>query len=131
MTHYKIIDSNNNQNEIILSEEKELRDVLNTLAQQGNRIVLLEFPDAGILTIGIGHPYGFVEYMAENGNPPYLLAINNTYDKTEVPFVEFDSGGTVTSIPKNNCLSFETVMDIVAYFLKNKELPKYVQWVQV
>ena len=131
MNPIKIISSYLNQDEIEITREEELRDVLRDLLKHGNSVVLLEFPDSGVLTIGVGTPFGFVEYMDEDRSPPYLVATDDPKNEEQDPFVEFDSGGTPTPIPIKNWLPFERVVEIVVYFLQNKKLPDYVSWIEV
>ena len=131
MNLFKIISSYPNQSEIEFTQEEELRDVLRDLSRYGNSVVLLEVPDSGVLTIGVGTPFGFIEYMDEDRSPPYLVATDDPKNEEQDPFVEFVSGGTPTPIPIKNCLPFERVVEIVVYFLRNKKLPDYVSWIEV
>jgi len=131
MNQFKIISSYLNQNEVHLTGEAELRETLRDFLKYGNNVVLLEFPGYGILTIGIGTPYGFVEYMDDNGSPPYLVAAVDMKNQEKDAFVEFDSGGTPTPIALENCLPFERVVDIAEYFLMNKKLPEDTNWIEV
>jgi hypothetical protein len=131
MNQIEVISSYINHGEVKISHEEEFRTVLSDLLQHGNSVILLKFPHLGVLTIGIGTPYGFVEYMNENGSPPYLIATNAPNFEVEESFVEFDSGGTLTPIPIQNCLPFDRVEEIVLYFLRNKKLPDYITWKEV
>jgi hypothetical protein len=131
MNQIKVISSYLNQNEIHLTGEAELRETLRDFLKYGNNVVLLEFPGYGRLTIGIGTPYGFVEYMDNDGSPPYLVAKVDMENQGKDTLVEFDSGGTPTPIPMENCLPFDRVVDIVEYFLRNKILPEDANWIEV
>jgi hypothetical protein len=131
MDPIKVISSYFNHFEIEISQEDELHAVLRDLLRYGNNIVLLKFPHLGVLTIGAGTPYGFVEYMAEDGSPPYLCATDQPFDEVKDSFVEFDSGGTMTPIPIKNCLVFDQVIELVTYFLRNKRLPNFMTWTEI
>ncbi len=127
----KVISSYINHGEVEISHEEELHTVLRDLLQHGNSVILLTFSHLGVLTIGVGTPYGFVEYMNENGSPPYLSATTTPNFEAEDSFVEFNSGGTLTPIPIQNCLPFDRIEEIVLYFLRNKKLPDYITWKEV
>lgn len=131
MNKFKIISSYPQREEMEMSQEEELRRVLHDLAKHGNSIVLLKYPGIGNLTLGIGMHYGFVEFMNADESPPYLIAKEDHKKEDVNPFVEFDSGGTPTPIPIDNCLPFDRVVEIAVYFLRNKKLPDYVNWIGV
>jgi hypothetical protein len=130
MTKFKII-SYLHQNEINFTGEAELREILGDFLKYGNNVVLLESPGYGTLTIGIGTPYGFVEYMDDDGSPPYFVATTDIENQGEDAFIEFDSGGTPTPILLRNCLPFERVVDIAEHFIRNKKLPENANWMEV
>ena len=131
MDKIKVISSYINHGEVEISHEEELHAVIRDLLQYGNSVILLKFPHLAVLTIGVGTPYGFVECMNENGSPPFLAATDASNFEVVDSFVEFDSGGTLTPIPIQNCLPFDRVMEIVVYFLRNKNLPDYITWKEV
>ena len=127
MHKFRLIDSYPNKEEIDILDEKVLQHALKNFLAYGTRVVILESPGSGSLTIGVGSPYGFVEYMNENNDPPYLVATERE-TKPSDSFLEFDAGGTLTPISKNKCLPLEIVIDISVYFFKNKRLPEYINW---
>ena len=131
MNQIKVISSYINHEEVNISREEELLAILHDLLQYGNSVILLKFPHLGVLTIGIGTPYGFVEYVDENGLQPFLCATDEPNFEIGDSFVEFDSGGTPTPISIHYCLPFDRVLDIVVYFLRNKKLPDYITWKEV
>lgn len=69
MSTLRIIESNNDRVEYDISEEKELRDLLYNLVKQDARVVILEIPDVGIFTLGVGLPYGFVQFSKTGETP--------------------------------------------------------------
>lgn len=131
MTVYRLLSSYPKKSGIEFTREEELRGILYDLSRLGNSVFLLEIPDFGMLTIGIGFPNGFVEYGSEEKHPPYLIAKKKLWIMGDSSFIEYDSGGTLTQIPKEYCLPFDCVVDIVAYCLRKKHLPDYVGWVAV
>jgi hypothetical protein len=131
MTGYKLLSSYSKKNGIEFNRVEELQGILYNLSRLGNSIFLLEIPDFGIQTIGVGFPYGFVEYESEEKRPPYLIAKQKPWIKGDSSFIEYVSGGTSTPIPQEYCLPFNCVVDIVAYCLRDKQLPDHLRWVAV
>src|SRR5574338_113620 len=116
MGAFKILSSYPDQNEIKISHERELRDILNKMASNDPTIVLLTSNGSGMLTIGIDHTIGFIEFMKEDGTPPYLVALRDSVAiEDNSQFVNFDSGGTLTPISKNRCIPFKDVLEIASF----------------
>lgn len=132
MSKIKITDSDHSQVEMNVSNKKELGDILDNLLKKEARVVILELPDIGIFTLGIGLPYGFVQY-SKDGEPPYLVALadEKTVRTNPSDEVEFDSGGTPTPIPKGLCLPYEQVVEILTHCFKNRELPLFITWEEI
>ena len=130
MNKFQIIESSQNSKIIQISSENDLKHYLLKKAANENSIILLESQTSGTLTIGVGDPYGFVEFINKT-DPPYLIAVMGTTDTEIDTFVEFDSGGTPTPIPKFACLPMELVVSIAIYFFNNGELPKNVNWQEI
>jgi hypothetical protein len=129
MSKFRLIDSYSGSYVISISGEKELVDKLRAISKNGNRVVLLHSSDYGTLTLGIGIPLGFIEYMNATATPPYLIAVNNTTSNNGS--IEFDSGGTPTQVSTRHCINFEKVVEIAAFFLKNGKLSATVYWENV
>ena len=132
MSTLRITESNNDRIEYEVSEEKELRDLLYNLVKKESRVVILEIPNVGIFTLGVGLPYGFVQY-SKSGDPPYLVASDN--GNAEVidldDEIEFDANGTPTPIPKRLCLPYDRIVDIIIHFFISHDLPRFVKWEEI
>jgi hypothetical protein len=89
-------------------------------------------PSVGIFTLGVGQPYGFVQYSV-TGVSPYLVALANggAEGKGLDDEIEFDANGTPTPIPKRLCLPFDRVIDIIIHFFINREIPQFVKWEEI
>jgi len=129
MSSFRLIDSYPRSYVIPISSAKELIDKIQAIAENGHRVVLLHSPDHGTLTIGVGQPFGFVEYMNASATPPFLIAINNASDNGG--FIDFDSGGTITPVSTRHCLDLQQVIDIATFFLRNGRLSATVYWENV
>jgi hypothetical protein len=132
MSTFRITESNNDQIEYDISEEKELRDLLYNLVKQESRVVILEIPGVGIFTLGVGLPYGFVQF-SKTGEPPYLVAsANGSTEGTDLDDeIEFDANGTPTPIPKRFCLPYDRVVDIITHFFISREIPQFIKWEEI
>ncbi len=132
MHKIKITESNHEQYYLEIQEEKDLKTILFQLLKKEIRIIVMEMSNIGILTLGIGMPYGFIQF-SEDGTPPYLVALNHE----PIPLsdigdeIEFDAGGTPTSIPVTQCLPYEQIVEIVVFIIKNKELPCFIEWQEI
>lgn len=123
----KMIDSYQEFGEIKINTEDELRLSLMSVLEHGTRIVILDFGKDGYLTVGIGKPYGFVQYTKSDNSAPYLVAKNPEMEASH-SFVEFDSGGTITPISLNYCIDFSLVIELATFFFKNREIPQNISW---
>ncbi len=130
MNNLKIIQSDGKRNELKISTGKEFSKILYKLQKKDPRVVIIEMHQAGIFTLGIGSPYGFVQFT-QNGEPPYLIASTDNDKPTQMDEIEFDSGGTPTPIPINLCIPYEKVVDIMVYFFNNKNKPSFIKWVKI
>lgn len=127
-----ITESNNDQIACEVSEEKELRDLLYNLVKHESRVVILDIPNIGIFTLGVGLPYGFVQY-SKSAEPPYLVASDDgnaeLIDSDDE--VEFDANGTPTPIPKHLCLPYDRIVDIIVHVYISHDLPRSVKWKEI
>ena len=116
--------------EVEITSDEDLSTFLSECKKFGQVILNLVSVDFGNLTIGIGHIYGFVEYINAKAEPPYLLAKqkNDEGDQIDDEYIEFNAGGTVTPIPNNLCIPMNLVERVTLYFYKKKELPTFVDW---
>jgi hypothetical protein len=114
------------EKEMMIPTEEELRRVLGALQVSEPRFVDLIAPSGGCLTIGIGRPLACVIYTQAFGRPPYLTALGNMDDQEG--FVEFDAGGTPTEIPANQCIPYDEMVNVAVYFFNNESLPQNVRW---
>jgi hypothetical protein len=132
MSTLRVTESNNDQIEYDISKEKELRDLLYNLVKQESRVVILEIPDVGIFTLGVGLPYGFVQ-LSKTGEPPYLVAsVDGNAEGTDLDDeIEFDANGTPTPIPNRLCMPYDWVVDIIIHFFLNRETPHFIKWEEI
>ncbi len=78
------------------------------------------------LTAGLAREFGCVQYAANDGAPPYLMATNPiTSDTREM---EFLVGDTATPIAGRYRLPFETVKEIVLDLVASGTRSRAVKW---
>lgn len=82
------------------------------------------------LTLGIGPNVGFVQYSADNGDPPYFVALAPHTPATS-KVVEFLAGDTATPIDPRFCLSFEAVKQIASDFLRTGQRSRAFLWEEI
>jgi hypothetical protein len=112
--------------ELLISDEEDLRRALKQLQRKDPRLVDLISPTGDCLTIGVGAPLGCVMFTKASGDPPYLWAVGDSVEQET--YIEFDAGGTPTPVPLYRCLPFERVVEIAVYYLLNGILPENVEW---
>jgi hypothetical protein len=105
----------------------DLENNLRRLENQGPQIAQMNISGLGTLTFGVSKNLGFIEFMTENQEPPYLYA-NNSLINFIGEFADFDSGGTSTPIPKNQCIPFDLVRRILIDSFLSGKLPNYINW---
>src|SRR5581483_4737569 len=85
-------------NGVSIENSESLMKLLNDARQRQPFLLELEGDTGFKLIIGIGGPLGCVQFSANNGDPPYLMAVANNAQKDEMD-VEFLAGGTATPVP--------------------------------
>ena len=82
------------------------------------------------LTVGYSDSVGAVQHAALDGQPPYMMAVNEDAADDEV-FVEFLAGGTPTPIPGRFCLPIDRVLAIAQDFIATGERSVAVTWDEI
>lgn len=82
------------------------------------------------LTVGYSDSVGAVQHAASDGQPPYLMAVNEEAVDDEA-FVEFLAGGTPAPIPGRFCLPIDRVLAIAQEFVATGERPVAVTWDEI
>jgi Immunity protein Imm1 len=77
------------------------------------------------LTIGIDEDIGCVQHSANDGSPPYLMAVDPTGHHQRMEFVV---GDTATPIDGRYRLPIRTVRELVATFITSGGRSNCVEW---
>lgn len=116
-----------------INSEAELISEL-TAPHCGEQVVVILYSENNdSLSVGVGRELGFVQHSDEGRTPPYLLARrpDTEVTQTDLDFVEFSQGGTLTPIPRNLCIPMSIVRDICVHYFNSGDLPEWVDWIPV
>ncbi len=116
----------NPRNGQVVSDRSDLMAMLNQLRTIRPPLMCQFIGDNGYnLTVGIDHDFGCVQHSANDGVPPYLMAIGPQVDDRQMQFVV---GGTATPIDGRYRLPFGTLGEVVATFVATGERSNSVVW---
>lgn len=82
------------------------------------------------LLLGIGGQIGCCQYSSNDGNPPYLMAVDDLQAERG-DFTEFLTADTPTPIAQRYCISFGNLLKIVEYFVLTGERWPGITWEEV
>jgi hypothetical protein len=77
------------------------------------------------LTVGIDRSFGCIQHSANDGAPPYLMAVGLSPHDHQM---EFAVGGTATPIDGRYRLPFDTLHNVVATFVATGSRSNCVKW---
>lgn len=80
------------------------------------------------LTVGIDDAFGCMQYSANEGLPPYLMAVSRQQRESEFVEMEFVVGGTQTPIDGQYRLPFGIIRDVVIEFAQSGLRSAIVDW---
>ena len=129
MTFHDLQQVENPKNGMALSSPASASDLLASLGVRDPFIFELRSEAGYTLTIGFGGAFGFVQWSAVDGAPPYMVAIADV--SSVVGTRCFLAGGQQTEIPGRFCLPIERVEDIVAEFVTTGERSRSVVWEEI
>lgn len=89
----------------------------------------LTLDDGQELLIGVGR-LGCVQHSFANGSPPYLMAAAEPSEATG-EFVEFLTAGTPSPVPRQYCMPWQMVREVVAYFMDHGLRSPNVAWEEI
>jgi hypothetical protein len=79
------------------------------------------------LIVGIDRDFGCVQHGANDGMPPFMMAVSRN-PAAHPPEMDFLVGGTATPIAGRYLVPFDTVTEIVAEFVNSGEKSNVVSW---
>lgn len=83
------------------------------------------------LTTGIGSDLGCVQHSRNDGEPPYLIAVQKGDAVGGDDEVNFLAGGTATPILRRQCIPMELLKRVAVHFLSTGERSDEVAWEEV
>ncbi len=123
-------DAHNELNGTRIGDASNLHLLLDAFRRRQPFLFELNADGGDTLTIGIGADVGCVQHTGGDGDPPYLMALNEAVADDE-GFVEFLAGGTPTPIPKKYCLPVSVVEAIAAEFVASGNRSPAVAWEEI
>jgi len=83
------------------------------------------------LTVGIACDHGCVQYAANDGSLPYLMAVQSADSNFTHGEMEFSVGGTPTPIDGRYRLTLDTLKEIVVEFVESGGRSDHVEWEEI
>ena len=118
----------NPRNSEVLSDRPSVMALLDELRGVQPPFMCQFIGDNGFnLTVGINRDFGCVQHSANEGMPPYLMAVA-TSGPPDQGDMEFVVGDTATPIDGRYRLPFDTLTEIVAEFVTSGERSSEVSW---
>lgn len=123
-------DLSNPANGSVLPSSVELRQLLARLSNRPPFFAELIGDNGYKLLLGIGTNQACVQHSAEDGSPPYLMAV--AHDATDsAGRVEFLIGDTPSPVPMRYCIPYQTMLDIAARFVDAGIRDTRVAWEEI
>jgi hypothetical protein len=119
---------NNPRNGQALHDRASVRALLNELRSTQPAFMCQFSGDNGFnLMVGIDRNAACVQHSANDGMPPYLMALSDN-ENTDEREMEFLVGGTATPIDGRYRVTFEMLAEIVSEFVASGERNNNVSW---
>jgi hypothetical protein len=129
----KFFDMDNASNPLNGSTIRDSRWLLKILqGMQGREPFFceLEGENGYRLDLGVAATFGCAQYSHSEGDPPYLMAIDDNA-KPEGGYKEFFCQNMHTSVPAHQCLPLGVIMEIAAFFLETGRPSPAVSWEEI
>jgi hypothetical protein len=130
VTFQDLQDEHNKLNGMRVSDPLELRVLFDALKHREPFLFELHSDEGSTLTIGLGMELACVQHTGVGGDPPYLIALNQSA-ADDGGLVEFLAGGTPTPIPRNYCFPISEIEAIAVEFLTNGSKRPVAVWEEV
>lgn len=114
----------------LIRDEKELCATLAVFVLQEPRVLIVNFDDAEWLHIGIGGPWAFFEHgVIDPWKSEVAVCDCGGVDKPESVWFAYSNQGS--EIPAYWLIPVSTVIELVAAYFRDGELPTSVLWEEV
>jgi hypothetical protein len=123
-------DSSNPLNGSVIDNEQQLVAILDSLYHRKHFVVELLGENRCCLDIGVGGSQSSVQYIHQDGDPPYMMAITPQAHRVQND-MEVLMGGTPSHVPSHYVLPFELAKKLAIYFQQTGERSPLVLWEEV
>jgi hypothetical protein len=121
-------DGANSLNGTVLEDPTEVGAIVRTMRQRIPFLAELIGENGRTLLLGLGSADGCVQFSSSDGDPPYLMALENP---EEEGWQDFLCGGTPTPVPRRYCLPMQKVIAVAVAFLETGEPYPAIEWEEI
>ena len=82
------------------------------------------------MTVAVGGEFSYLNYVAGNGSPPSYSSVNDGTVWFDEDVAVFRLVGVWTEVPLDNCISIESALAGVEYFLQTGQRHPAIEWVE-
>jgi len=127
---FDMADKSNPFNGLAINDPERLAAALDSLRSREPFLAKLIGENGWSVDVGIGGHIGCVQYLHENGLPPYLMALAATPD-ARAGEIEFSMGCDISEVPPKYLLPFDKVKEIAIHFQQTGAPSPSVSWEEV
>jgi hypothetical protein len=121
-------DNDSLDNECVIPDAKHMLRILDDV-RKGEPTVCELISDSGReLMLGIGPKFGFAQYKASDGEPPYFITAKDAGNASRC-FYEYWAGGTLSEIPVKYCLPIDIIRELAVHFFETGQRGSSAKWV--
>lgn len=121
-----------NAPEYLIESAGDITIHVRNFVTQGEAYFELNSSDDDMLTVGVNHRAGFIQFSSKDREPPYLCARSNQRVYPGAPdYLEFNIGRTSTPIPIAYCLAFTELEKILIEYCSTNHLSKEFVWEEI
>lgn len=123
-------DTANSLNGKTIDSVSELREILTSGRDRSPFFAELIGENGSKLLLGLGNREGCVQFSSTSGAPPYLMVVAPDQCNSEGD-LEFMIDGTASPVPRRYCVSYETMENVAAEFVRTGQRSLDTQWEEI
>ncbi len=127
-TFQDLEDERNERNGLQLRDRLSVVELLDDLRSRPPFMCQFTGDNGYDLTVGIARDFGCIQHAANDGTPPFLMAVQSAGPQSAPGEMEFAVGGTATPIDGRYRLTMEMLKEVVAEFVATGRKSDRVDW---